>query len=266
MLNVVFSFSALLSLVPAALLPYRQAREGPDRLFWIVLAVALVVPAAYSYSVLQSGWQTGLGITLWVSIAVSVAIFALLAAVTREAWRLSGILLPYLLLLAAMALVWGRAPEPATLSGPPDAALLLHIGVSVTTYGLCTLAAVAAAAVFLQERALKRKRSSRLTRGLPSILDSERLQVGLLSASEVILGVGILSGMVELYGREGEILSFSHKTLLSLLAFATIGLLLFVHHRSGLRGRRAARWVLIAYLLLTLAYPGVKFVTEVLLA
>ena len=33
-----------------------------------------------------------------------------------------------------------------------------------------------------------------------------------------------------------------------------------------IRGRRAARIVLLAYLLLTLAYPGVKFVTDVILA
>ena len=46
----------------------------------------------------------------------------------------------------------------------------------------------------------------------------------------------------------------------------TIGGLLLVHYRTGLRGRRAARWVLVAYLLLTLAYVGVKFVTDVLLA
>jgi ABC-type uncharacterized transport system permease subunit len=39
-----------------------------------------------------------------------------------------------------------------------------------------------------------------------------------------------------------------------------------LHYRSGLRGRRAARVVLVAYLLLTLAYPGVKFVTDVLLS
>ncbi len=36
--------------------------------------------------------------------------------------------------------------------------------------------------------------------------------------------------------------------------------------QTGIRGRRAARWALLAYLLLTLAYPGVKFVTDVLMA
>jgi ABC-type uncharacterized transport system permease subunit len=32
------------------------------------------------------------------------------------------------------------------------------------------------------------------------------------------------------------------------------------------RGRQAARFVLLAYLLVTLAYPGVKFVRDVILA
>jgi ABC-type uncharacterized transport system permease subunit len=61
-------------------------------------------------------------------------------------------------------------------------------------------------------------------------------------------------------------LRLDHKTVLSLLAFALIGALLLVHQRFGLGGRRAARYGLVAYLLLTLAYPGVKFVTDVILA
>ena len=57
----------------------------------------------------------------------------------------------------------------------------------------------------------------------------------------------------------------SHKTAFSLATFAVIGMLLVLHHRVGIAGRRVARYVLLAYLLLTLAYPGVKFVTDVLI-
>jgi ABC-type uncharacterized transport system permease subunit len=56
-----------------------------------------------------------------------------------------------------------------------------------------------------------------------------------------------------------------HKTLLSLVAFGLISALLLGHRVCGVRGRVAARVVMIAYLLLTLAFPGVKFVTQVLL-
>ena len=81
-----------------------------------------------------------------------------------------------------------------------------------------------------------------------------------------MLGIGVVSGMATQYLMSGRLLVFDHKTTLSLLAFVVIGALLLLHWRTGLRGRQAIRLVLTAYLLLTLAYPGVKFVRDVLLA
>jgi ABC-type uncharacterized transport system permease subunit len=75
-----------------------------------------------------------------------------------------------------------------------------------------------------------------------------------------------LSGMAAQYFQTSQLIELSHKIVLSLLTFAVIGILLLVHAKTGIRGRRAARYVLAAYLLLTLAYPGVKFVTDVVLA
>ncbi len=63
-----------------------------------------------------------------------------------------------------------------------------------------------------------------------------------------------------------RLLVLDHKTVFSLLAFLVIGILLLLHRISGLRGRRAARIALLAYLLLTLAYPGVKVVTQIILS
>jgi len=148
----------------------------------------------------------------------------------------------------------------------PQPWLDVRIVVSVATYGLLTVAAIAGVAVLLQERALRRKRASALAQSLPSVADAERLQVGLLIASEIVLGFGLLTGMATAYMASGVVLPIDHKTVFALLAFATIGALLLVHHRTGLRGRRAARWVLVAYLLLMLAIFGVKFVTDVLMA
>jgi ABC-type uncharacterized transport system permease subunit len=63
----------------------------------------------------------------------------------------------------------------------------------------------------------------------------------------------------------GALPVLSHKVLLSLLAFVVLVVLLVTHRLTGMRGRRAARWVLAGYLLLTLGYSGVKFVKDVLL-
>jgi ABC-type uncharacterized transport system permease subunit len=212
----------------------------------------------------RSVWQTGLAGALWISAAASAALFAALAVATREAWRLAPLLLPYLCLLALIAIVWGRVPGQADVSASPEGWLAVHIAVSVATYALCTLAAVASCAVMLQERAIKHKKAVGLSSRLPPIADAERLELRLLMAAEVVLGCGIVTGMALQYLDSGRVLAFDHKTVLSLLAFAIIGALLILRARSGLRGQRAARLVLAAYLLLTLAYPGVKFVTDVL--
>jgi ABC-type uncharacterized transport system permease subunit len=72
--------------------------------------------------------------------------------------------------------------------------------------------------------------------------------------------------MAAQFFQSGQLIEITHKTALSLLTFAIIVVLLAVHARTGIRGRRAARCVLAAYLLITLAYPGVKFVTDVVLS
>ena len=265
--DLILSLAALAALVPVAVIIFRQAEAVEGRLFWPLLVVALAGPACYAVVSLGGTWDGRFSAALWVTIAVTLLLFVLAALMFGEARRLAPLLLPYLLGLGLLATIWTQAPAAATADPAlPDAWLAVHIAVSVTTYGLATLAAIAGFAVVLQERALKSKHSSALTRRLPSIADGEALEVGLLSLSEAVLGLGLLTGIALQYLTSGQVLVLDHKTLLSLLAFAVIGVLLLLHYRTGLRGRQAARLVLIGYCLLTLAYIGVKFVTDVVIA
>lgn len=250
-------------MIPAALVPLR-AGATKDGAFWGVAALAVAGPAVLVAALLAGAWQTDFGTALWISIATSATLFVILASRSGSAWRLAPLLMPYLLVLGLLASVARGEPRPMA-GGAPSVWIDLHIIVSVLTYALLTLAAMASLAVFLQERALKHKRPTRLTRMLPAVLDSETLAGRLLVASEIVLGLGVASGMATLYFETGSVLKLDHKTLLSLVAFALIGALLIGHRVCGVRGRIAARIVLLAYLLLTLAYPGVKFVTQILL-
>ncbi len=63
----------------------------------------------------------------------------------------------------------------------------------------------------------------------------ERLFTWLLAAAEVVLGVGVLSGMATQYLMSGRLLVLNHKTLFSLLAFLIIALLLWLSWRTGPR-------------------------------
>ncbi|WP_029008159.1 cytochrome C assembly family protein [Azospirillum halopraeferens] len=265
--NLMFSLSALVALLPASLFPYRTLGIPGRRTvaFWGALGLAVLGPAVAAAVHVGGEWHTGLSTTLWVTIAVCMAIFAVLCAATANAWRLAPLLLPYLVLVGALATLSQGTADPTLRGSAPAVWIELHIAVSVMTYALLTLAAVASLAAFLQERALKAKRPTPLTRFLPPAAVSERFQVRLLAASEVVLGFGLLTGMAVLYYQYGTFLRLDHKTLFSLATFVVIGCLLLVHVRTGMRGRSAARMALIAYLLLTLAYPGVKFVSDVLM-
>ena len=264
-LVTILSISALIALIPAALLPYRRD-QARDPTFWVLLAVAVAGPLVVVYVLFLPGWRTGLSPALWLTVAVTLAVYAAVAAWMREAWRLTPLLLPYLILFGVVATIWQNQPGRPLSEAAPAAWTGVHILLAVIAYALLTLGAVAGFAVFLQERALKAKRPTKLTRRLPPVADAEVLQVRLLTASAVVLACGLLSGMGLQFIETGTIVEFAHKTLLSLLTFAVIVGLLIAHYRTGVRGRRAARIVLLAYLLLTLAYPGVKFVTDVMLA
>jgi ABC-type uncharacterized transport system permease subunit len=101
---------------------------------------------------------------------------------------------------------------------------------------------------------------------LPPVAETERLQQHLLWAAAVAMGAALATGAANEFLETGQFLLMTHKILLSCLAFAVIVVFLILHQATGLRGRLAARWLMAGYLLLTLAYPGVKFVRDILLS
>jgi ABC-type uncharacterized transport system permease subunit len=265
--SLLFSFIALAALIPAAVAPNVRGYQMPvakDATFWLLLGVALAGPALWVFIQFADAWRTGVAAALWLSIVMSLILYIVVAAVSRTAWRLAPVLLAYLFLLGVLATLWQHAPERPLLASMPSAWLEAHILLSIGAYGLLTLSAVAGCGVFLQERALKLKHPTSFTRQLPSIADGEALQVSMLVVSEAVLALALITGMTMEWLERRALLRFDHKTVLSLATFVVIAGLLWLHQRGGLHGRKGARYVLFAYLLLTLAYPGVKFVTDVL--
>jgi ABC-type uncharacterized transport system permease subunit len=260
----VLNLMALATLVPAAFLGVRREPKR-DSLMWLTLVAAMFGASLWVVAAFSPGWRTDFGAALWVTVAVTVGLFIVLVVFEAEAWRLGALLSPAVLVLGVLATIWTSHEGAKPLVQPPGGLVALHIAVSVATYGLVTIAAIAALAAILQERALKSKRRTAVTRMLPAVAVCDRMMVRLLIGGEVVLGAGLLSGMALRFAEVGTLAALDHKTILTVTAFVLIAGLLGVHFRSGLRGRRAARWALAAYLLLTLGYPGVKFVTDVLM-
>ena len=262
-LSLLFSLSALTALIPAAVLPFRES-EGGLLQRWMWLGLAAAGPTLWSIVLLAGHWRADFSVALWLSISASLLCFLVVCLINQLATRLAPLLLPYLFGLGVAATVFQTTEGRAMVASLPPAWVIVHVVCSVATYALVTLAAVAGLSVFLSEHALKRKTFNVMTARLPAVMDAERLQVGLLIAAINVLLVGLLSGMALQIQETGEMLVADHKSILSIAAFVTIVGILIAHHRFGMRGRVAARIVLLAYLLLTLAYPGVKFVHDVL--
>lgn len=240
----------------------RAAGENDIQIGVPLLVLAAFGPWLWSVLVLTGGWHTDFGFSIWVSVSAALILFTVLASQIDAIQRLAVLVLPYLSLLLVLGMVMGAASSPPV--DIPESWVMTHILVAVATYALLTLAALAAVGVFLKEKALKKKHSSFFFRILPPVSDAEKWQNRLTFWAEIILGIGVMSGVAIQAQRGGPWMVLDHKTLLALIAFAVIGILLFLQMRSGLRGRQAARWVMMAYLLVTLAYPGVKLITHAL--
>lgn len=263
--NVLLNYSALAALLPASLQAFRPA-PARDALFWLLLALATAGPAAWVLTRTAGAWPTGFADTLWLTIAATMSVYVLVAVLFRDAWRLAPLVSAYMLLLGLLATIWAGAPAPRLVAGPAEAAWVrAHIATALLTYGTVTIAAIAALAAWIQDRALKRKQPAMLSRSLPSMRDCERLLFRLLVIGESILVLGLATGAALQYLETGYLVAFNHKIVLTVAAFLVLAGLLAAYGLGGVRGRLSARTVLVGYLLLTLGYPGVKFVTDVLM-
>lgn len=251
----------LLGLVPVIWMAASGRLQGLP--FFATALLAAVMPLHFCALALLEGWRPGFSLTIWVSGAAVLLIFLGLSVVWTSVRQVSLLLYPYIGLSFLVSLLVGRGE---TAYGTEIGAwLLVHILIAVVTYALITLSAVMGLGVFLKERALKTRSFNPFVQKLPAVAEAERLQGGLLMASEGVLALGLATGIAVQVQSGLPLLAVDHKTLLTLVAFILIGGLLAVQHFMGFRGRRAAQAVLIAYLLVTLAFPGVKFITDTLI-
>jgi len=262
--NPIYEIGGIMALLPMAFAGIR-GRLRADATSWALLIAALVGGSLPAAEEINSGWSSGLGPSLDVSAAVLLLVYAIAAMFMHGAIRLAGLVGPYAVILLCLGWLISAFEPARSETVVASAWLASHVLFAIASYGALTLAALAAGAVLLEEHALKARVKSWAGRVLPPLDESEATQNALLKASALLMFLALVTGAANEYVNQGRLLEFSHKILLSILAFLVLCLLLYLHHRTGMRGRRAARWLLAGFLLLTLAYPGVKFVREFLI-
>jgi ABC-type uncharacterized transport system permease subunit len=165
---------------------------------------------------------------------------------------------------AACVLTYALGAQPGSGSNDLPWPILMHAWLALLAYAALALAALFAAGLWLQERALRQRRITGVVRILPPLTQSESLLFRTLVAAFALLTLALAMGLVFVENLFAQHLM--HKTVLSLLSWTVLATLLFGHWRWGWRGAKAARWTLAAMLLLGLAFFGSRFVYEFLLA
>ena len=165
-----------------------------------MLALAIAGTVVLILTRLSTGWKTDVSTALWFTIFACLILYLLIvASVSKDSWRLSPLLMPYLFILGILATFLGDSSNQPLVNNTHVVWMGTHILVSVATYGLITLAAVAALAASIQTRALKLKKRTTLSKLLPSVTSSEKLVLQLLYTGEFVLFAGLITAMASQY-------------------------------------------------------------------
>lgn len=222
-------------------------------LAWLLHGAVLLVGLLGSPP--RFGFAPALSVTAWL-VASVYAVESLFYPQLQTRWTLAALGAATVLL----ALVFPGTALHATAS----AWLPLHWALGIASYGLFGTAVVHA---WFMTRAEERIRLAVDPHsGLP-LLTLERLTFRFVGAGFLLLSATLLVGVAfgeHLYGH-GVAWKWDHKTVFSLLSWATFAILLIGRARFGWRGRRAVRVLYVGAGLLFLAYVGSRFVLEIIL-
>jgi ABC-type uncharacterized transport system permease subunit len=250
--------------IPALMLSYLMP-QSTNGLKWLFLFIAFLGATLTPISILVSHWGGGVAFSLRITVLVILALYGIVSLRHAFFHRLSILIFPYLIMVSIGAIGLDALDDRSYVFYSSSNWIFVHIISGILTYASITLAAVVSFSVYLSQKNLKNKQSNKITTLLPSINECNYIQTKLLIFAEVILICGFFSGLSLQYFSTGAILIIDHKAIFTILAMVVIAIILFLQERSGVRGKIAVRFIMLAYLLLTLAYPGVKFVAQIVI-
>jgi ABC-type uncharacterized transport system permease subunit len=228
-------------------------------LLWlgIMLHAVAIVDALWVEDGLNFGFSHASSLIVWLTLLSYVVL-----GNDHRLTRLAGLYLAPLAVFASLLptlLPSGRVVEYGGW------AFRLHIVVAVAAYALFAVAALHALLMLFLEKRLQTGASLTLENPLPPLMRVEKLLFRLLFAAFLLLTLTLASGVLfseELYGRA---LKLSYKTVFAITSWVIFGGLLLGNWKAGWRGKIAARWTLIGFVMLLLSYVVTKFIIEIVL-
>jgi ABC-type uncharacterized transport system permease subunit len=212
----------------------------------------LVLAIGLTEHPVRFGFAPALSVTAWLVFTVYL-IESRLFPQLRARWPLA--------VLGTLAILLALLFPGATHPTLPTAWLPLHWALGIASYGLIGVAVVHA---WMMQRAEKAMRQGTASESSMPLLTLERLTFRFVGAGFVLLSATLVAGwwFSEVFNNR---FVWNHKTVFTVLSWATMGALLWGRWRLGWRGRTAIRTLYIGAGFLLLGYVGSRFVLEVVL-
>jgi len=224
----------------------------------VAIGISLHSHGLYGSILIVGGFNLSLGNTVSM-IGLELALIGLVAAIEPT---LRGISAGLLILGAFAAAVTSPESSAATFMAL-EWHVRMHILIALMSYGLLTVGAIVAVYAMLQERRLQAGKLSTMNSLFAPLETTEKLLFAITAAGFAGLAFAILTGLTFVDNLFAQHLA--HKTVFSLLALIVFGTLLAGRFFAGWRGARAVKLYLAGFLLLCVAYFGVRVVLEQIL-
>ncbi|HEX6940325.1 MAG TPA: cytochrome c biogenesis protein CcsA [Longimicrobiales bacterium] len=190
-------------------------------------------------------------------LAFLIAGFLLAIAVFREARAVGLVLLPFVVLVLATALLLGIAPagEPLAFRGPW---LYLHVVLAFIGYAGLAVAFAAGLVYLLQFRELKVKRFGRLFRFFPSLDTLDVLGRRAVGIGFPALSLALALGWAWTVRFRRSLAIGEPEVIWGVLTWLTFLMVLVARGGGAARGRRGALASVVGFVVVVLAYLALR--------
>jgi ABC-type uncharacterized transport system permease subunit len=266
--SILFTLAGILTALSAVLLWANVWHLTPE---WLAKRVHIMVASAVPVSMVLTFWgwiklesftATGFLFTLSTAVAISTLLVQGIYFVGALRHRHGGLGLFVLPVIAIPLLLIPFLPHDATTEWIQTRSLLEtgHMIISLCGYAVLTLSALHAVMLWQLDRALKRKSISPLIEAMPSIIEIEAHMMAQLRLAAWLIGISLMTGLAWQWEAFSHLRLISHKVLLAIFSWIVIMVPLIRRSRASMHGRKSAIMVITAYILLLLAYFGVKMI------
>jgi ABC-type uncharacterized transport system permease subunit len=241
--------------------------ETPGGRYIAVFGLLLVGSGRHVFEVLgdlfaSTGFNLSFAISLSLIVAITMLIYTVMGAILTRADLVARFLAPFAAVVAILPVLM---PAQHVLPYGSQPMFKVHFIVAMLAYALFTVATLHALLMTVVEGWLHRGDLPAAAKGLPPLMQMEKLLFRLLLGAFALLTFTLASGMFFSEMLFGKPFQFNGKTIFGLLSWAIFAWLLYGHWKFGWRGKKAVRLTLVGFVMLLMAYVGTKFAIEILL-